>query len=293
MVKYIILIFSDRMGKPSDSWPGGRGGYGGLCHNVNGYLKPLVKKATQLNRIAVFQPPWISLSICHNSRKSIPKDLYWDDFFDLSKINNVALKNNFSYKENGDIITDKSIVYYPSQIKIDKIDNNYDIIALVNYSNLKTKKIRLHTMLGKSEALKFNISNKLKILANRIIVEFELVKFACIHIRRTDFLHKTRSYTSPKFVSNFIKKKICKDLPIIICTDEKDVTYKQNLIKFLPEYNLIFESNLFKNIIDEVNNNYSMYCILHELAMRSTINIGTFGYVRLGKHYHYLLSKQK
>ena len=46
MVKYIALIFSDTNGKPSKDFR--PTGYGGLSHNFNGYLKPLVNIATKL-----------------------------------------------------------------------------------------------------------------------------------------------------------------------------------------------------------------------------------------------------
>ena len=39
-----------------------------------------------------------------------------------------------------------------------------------------------------------------------------------------------------------------------------------------------------------MNDNYCIYLISHEIAIKAETNIGTEGYVRLGNKYHYRLS---
>ncbi len=276
-------------------------GYGGLSHNFNGYLKPLVNKATKLNRIAVLPPPWISLNNFHNNGKCVPKDLYWDEYFDLNKINNVASKLMFDYGDNGDIITSKSITYYSSNTNLDQMKTNSDIIVLVNH-NAPKGKLRIYTMLGSSGPITYDISIKYKELVNNIILKLNVTNYASIHIRRTDFLDNkilappngTRLYTGSHFVANFIKNKFNNKTPIFIFTDEKDKTYKETLVKLLKNYRLIFEKDFYKFLDDAItNNNYSIYVLLCEISNRSKINVGTTGYVRLGKKYHFKLCDQR
>ena len=299
MVKYLTLIFSDTTTKPSEHFI--PSGYGGFSHNFNGYLQPLIHIAKKLNRIAILPPPWISLNNRHNKNKCMPKDLYWDEYFNLSTINNVTQKLMFDYKDNGDIITNKSITYYSSNTELDKMKSDSDIIALVNHNDVNGK-LRIYTMLGKSGPITFNISEKYKELAKNIILKLNVTSFASIHIRRTDFLDNkilapplgTRPYTSSKFVAKFIKNKINKKIPIFIFTDEKDISYRQTLIKDVNDYRLIFENDFYKFLDDSIiNNNYSIYVVLCEIANRSIINVGTTGYVRLGKKYHFRLCDYK
>jgi hypothetical protein len=63
--KYLVLIFSDRNGKPSENLK--KKGVCGLRHFEKGYLKTLPIIADFLKRKIVFPPPWISLS--HNDKK--------------------------------------------------------------------------------------------------------------------------------------------------------------------------------------------------------------------------------
>lgn len=312
MPKYITLIFSHTPNFTSNNFKsvicgryryGGVNGlvrlgehkvtgHGGLCHNVSGYLLPLINKAKQLNLIAVLPPPWISLSSDHNDHKKLSKDLYWDEYFDLTTISNVAQKMIFQYDDNGNIITDLSIAYYDSKINLNNIKTDADIIALVNYDNPKIKGRLIDSMLGGSKPIKFDISNKYKKNVDKIISGLNISEFATIHIRRGDALVDPINIrlTDPKFVANFIKKKININIPIFILTNEKDVVYKETLIKLLTNYKLIFETDLYKFLSDDIiDNNYSMYTIICEIANRAKINVGTRGYVRLGKKYDFRL----
>ena len=155
-------------------------------------------------------------------------------------------------------------------------------------------------MLGSPGTIDFKISEKFKEFADKIILGLNITKFCCIHIRRTDFLDNkilappngTRPYTSPEVVAKFVKNKINSSLPIFIFTDEKDEIYKEKLKKFINN-RLIFEKDFYKFLDNSItNNNYSIYILLCEIANRSTINVGTHGYVRLGKKYHFRLCNE-
>tara|TARA_B000000477_G_scaffold124165_1_gene131072 strand:- start:96 stop:998 length:903 start_codon:yes stop_codon:yes gene_type:complete len=300
MPKYITLIFSNTQNFNSNIFKPGEleiKGHGGLCHNVNGYLVPLINKAKKLNLMAVLPPPWISLSKNHNDQKQLSKDLYWDEYFDLTKITNLAQKNTFQYDNNGNIITDLSISYYDSKINLNNIKTDADIIALVNYDNPKIKNRYIHTMLGSSKSIALNISNKYKKHVDKIISELNISEFATIHIRRGDMLYYKKDLytkiTTSEFVANAIKK-ININIPIFILTNEKDVSYKETLVELLTDYKLIFETDLYKFLSDDIiDNNYSMYIIICEIANRAKINVGTEGYVRLGKKYDFRLADFK
>ena len=153
-------------------------------------------------------------------------------------------------------------------------------------------------MLGSSKSIALNISNKYKKHVDKIISELNISEFATIHIRRGDMLYYKKDLytkiTTSEFVANAIKKKININIPIFILTNEKDVSYKETLIKLLTDYKLIFETDLYKFLSDDIiDNNYSMYILICEIANRAKINVGTEGYVRLGKKYDFRLSDLK
>jgi hypothetical protein len=52
--------------------------------------------AKKLNLMAVLPPPWISLDTFYNDDKELSKDLFWDEYFDLTKITNLVQKKYFS-----------------------------------------------------------------------------------------------------------------------------------------------------------------------------------------------------
>ena len=218
----------------------------------------------------------------------------------INKINNLEINPPFSFSDNGDILTELSIAYYPSNTPMHKMNKDVDIIALVNYNDdISGLKIDSHlrpsliTHLLISYNIRMNrysTSDILKKYATQIISKFKLKDFTFIHIRRGDFLDHhylappkgTRPYTTPEFVSNFIKKHVT-NKTIIIATNEKDQNYKKKLVEFLDNYKIIFEEELLNHLPTNIlNDNYCVYLILHEIAKQSRINIGTCGYTRLG-----------
>ncbi|VVU94906.1 hypothetical protein CPAV1605_631 [seawater metagenome] len=304
--KYLVLIFSDRNGKPSKDYK--PTGYGGFCHNEHGYLQSLPVIAKFLNRKAVFPLPKNSLDRYHNNGKEV--DYPWEKYLNIDKINNLETNPPFSFSDNGDILTELSIAYYPSNTPIHKMRKNVDVIALVNYNDGKSR-LKTYSSLKQTPAInfliKYNIkmnryytSDILKNYATQIISKFKLENFTFIHIRRGDFLDNyslappkgTRPYTSPQFISNFIKiKKKINNKTIIIATNEKNMDYKKKLVEYLDNYKIIFEEELINDLPTNIlNDNYCIYLILHEIAKQSKINIGTCGYVRLGDKYTYRLA---
>lgn len=301
--KYVVLLFSDCNNKPSKHFK--PIGFGGFRHNEYGYLQKLPVIAKYLNRQAVFAPPWISLSGGHNLGKQVNKNHTWGTYLNMSNIDNVETNAPFSFSNNGDIETDLSVAYYPSDTPLDKMDNNVDIIALVNYNDAASKRyIYSHLTINNYRnypLVKYSTSNLLKNYAATIISKQNLDKFTFIHIRRGDYLDNSilappagvRPYTSPGAVSNFIKTHTLTKT-IIIATNERDLNYKNTLVNLLDNYTIIFEEELQTHLPPNIfNNNYMAYLILHEIAKKAKINIGTVGYVRLGDACDYKLCDYK
>lgn len=182
------------------------------------------------------------------------------------------------------------------------MNHDVDVIVLVNYydksSGLKPWSYINFNEINDYSQIKYTTSNLLKNYAKKIISKLNLGKFTFIHIRRGDYLNNivlappkgTEPYTSPEFISNFIKSKIT-NKKIIVATDEKDSRYKQKLIELLDNYDIIFEEEYFKYLPKNIiNDNYCVYLISNEIAVNAEINIGTHGYVRLGEKYDYTLA---
>lgn len=298
-MKYLILIFSNKRRPISPGKRYNPKGIAGFRHNEIGFLQVLPVIAKCLNRKVVFFPPWIGLAMHHNNDKIVSKNHTWSTYLNLDNIDNLEINPPFTYGNNGEVITNLSISYYPSNVSLNKIDNNVDIIALVNYESRKLGLTiwSLLTIPSGYSRIQYSTSDLLKGYANDIISKLKLDNYTFIHSRRGDCLDNsvhippkgTRWMTSPEHISNFIKKNTNNKI-IFISTNEKDINYKKDLIKLLTGYSVFFEDDyhkyLPKNILDD---NYCIYLISHEIALRSTINIGTTGYVRLGNKYDYTL----
>ena len=162
--KFIILIFSDNNGKPSKEFiPSGLGGF---RHNEIGYLQKLPLIAKYLNRLAVLTPAWVSLETKHNNYKPMNKNHSWSTYLNLDKIDNLEKNPPFSFSNNGDIVTDLSVTYYPSNTPLDKMDNKVNIIALVNYddniSGLRTYSHINFPEINNYPQMKYSTSNLLQ-----------------------------------------------------------------------------------------------------------------------------------
>jgi hypothetical protein len=311
-IKYLVLLFSDTRGPPSENFD--PKGFGGFSHNLKGYLEPLPKIAALLNRKAVFTPPFISLCRKHNFNRKLNKNNNWDTYLDVKNIKNLESDPPFLFAENGSLITNLSIKYYPQNVFLHKIDKDVDIAVLLNYNT--TNKLKIcswlgvypknetdKTILSKFPNKKFPISKILQNYANKIIISLNLKDFVFLHIRRGDFLDRpsvgaprgTRAITSPAFISSFINKK--QNKTIFIATNERNLNYKKNILSLLKGKNIIFENDIIKYLPEQIkNDNYAIYCILHQIALSSQINIGTTpegscGYVKLGEKYDYKLSE--
>lgn len=304
--KYIVLIFSDNIGNPSNNFNINTG-IAGLLHCNNFFLKPMLKLGIVLNRKVILPLPWICLSNWHNKKNILDKNLNWDSFYNLENYKNILeLKPPFSFGERGNIITNKTIGFYPSNINLNSINNNLDIIALVNLND-NNYKLKLYSRITASMNLsetKIKIENfytneDLKKQAQIVINKLQLKNFVFIHIRRGDYLYNkslappegTKSYTSPEIISSYIKSKFNKDKQIIIATNEfyyKDYTDK---LGKLVDNNLIYEYDLYK-ILDQkyIKNNYFFYLILDQLADYAEINVIT-RHLRIGSKYHDSLEK--
>ena len=169
--KYLVLIFSDNNGKPSKEFI--PTGVAGFRHNEMSYLEKLPSMAKYLNRTVVLPPPWVCLERRHNNFKPINKNHTWSTYLNIDTINNLEKNPPFSYINNGDIVTDLLISYYPSYIPLDRMDNTVDIIALTNYND-KISGFNIYSPLMFSSQIKYSTSNLLKSYADIIISKLNL-----------------------------------------------------------------------------------------------------------------------
>ena len=265
-----------------------------------------------MKRTAVMSPPWLTLSKHHNNNSIVNKKLGWDMYIDTDNIKQLEPNPPFKFLKNGAIDSNMSIKYYKSDVHISKIDNNIDIVVLCNYND-KKRNIKTHSEL-KFKGYDFNklmyefyniffkvnfkTSKNVKKCAKNILDKLELNNYTFIHIRRGDFLynktlappHGSYPYTTPQFVANVLKKRNQKN--IFIASNEKDKKYYQQIKELLPDFNIINENEILKYIPKELlNDNYFIYQVSHEIALKSNYNIGTVGYVRLGQNYNIKLSE--
>ena len=145
--------------------------------------------------------------------------------------------------------------------------------------------------------INFSTSKLVKKCVNNILSNLKLNNFTFIHIRRGDFLYNetiappdgTHSYTTPEFVAKVLKKKFKN---IFIASNEKDINYYKKIKELLPGFNIIIENEILKYIPKNLfEDNYFIYQVSHEIALKSNYNIGTVGYVRLGNTYNLRLSE--
>ena len=296
--KWLVNIFSDKTRIPPENQE--FRGIAGLTHIIEGYLSTLPVIAKVLNRNVVFTPPYISLCNSHNNNKFVDSDNTWDDYIDMNIIDNYDRNPPFTFKDNGDIQTELSYIYYDGNIDINSIDNNIQIIILSTYNNPSINLEHWHYInipqnldikYSKYNNLKheFSISLKLKHNVNNIISTFKLNKYIFVHIRRGDVLYEsnyapsfgTYVYTSPKYIIKTLNRYPT-NFDIIISTNEGCSIYKNKLATLLNKLvrnshrNFYFEDDLFNNLPSNViHDNYKKFQILHELAKLSTINIGT------------------
>tara|TARA_Y100000385_G_C13070957_1_gene629039 strand:+ start:321 stop:1328 length:1008 start_codon:yes stop_codon:yes gene_type:complete len=302
--KFITFTFSDSENIPSQN--NNIIGYGGLNHNIEGYLKTLPNIACNFKRKAVYPPPWMCLDKRHNSNNIVSYNRTWKDYFDASKIKNVSFNPPFNFDKYGRIISKLNIKYYPSDFILNnknyhKIDKNADIIVIVKYKNDKFNlydHIIYKPYITKYFNNKFNVSPLIKYYSNKIFHHLNIKDFVFIHVRRGDFLDNielappkgTRPYTSPSYIFNFYKKIKLPYNNIFIATNEKDKEYFSKLKKLFKNYNLIFES-LYKEILPNfiLKDNYLIYQISFAIANLSKINIITHS-LKLGDSYEYRLA---
>jgi hypothetical protein len=293
--KWITLTFSDKTLIPEKKVIGG----GGLRHN-EAYLVNLYKIGKYLNRKIVLPPPQYSLELMHNKGKCIPENIKWSDYFNLSPLNNIDFNSPFEFTSNGSIYTNtnNSIKYFRSNININDINKEVDIVVLVSYNN---PEYNLKQFSGippiDNIYIKLHPSQLIKNIVNKLLTDFTK-KYTFIHIRRGDFLnnkvlappHGTHPYTTTEFIGEFIKKTSDIDKVIIVSTNEKDNEYKINLKINLPDKILIFENTFTEKLSENIkNDNYMIYQIMDEIARRSNINIITHG-LKLGNTYKYRLA---
>lgn len=301
--RWLALTFSGR-GVAVPEADEQHNGYGGLRHNQWRYLNTLPKIARVLGRKAILPPPWISLSMGHNSDRRISNLATWGDYFDVSRFENVDDSPPVSYASNGRVRSPRSVKYYPAHANLDSIDPNVEVAVLVNFddanSDLKSYSDLSPGMSATQKRhykqlpdIEFTISPRISGLVNELVNDLALSPFTFIHIRRGDVLDEkdyappsgTRQCTSPKYVAEFIRDKTPNSSQIIIAykEDKKDEGYVDNLRKLLPNQRLVFERELRDYLPKSVlEDDFQMYQVLDGLASRSETNVATSSF-KLGK----------
>ena len=224
----------------------------------------------------------------------------WNEYFNLNKFD--VIDNNppvyFDDQNTFHNPNNLSIKFLPSNTPIHTyIQDTSDIIILVNFTS-SNNGLFVYSFLpyGRNQPLGIPVSDKIHNYANIILNKLALIQFGFIHIRRGDFLdnkklappYGTRPYTSPPFVSNFIKNKFSTNYSIIISNNE--VEFQNQIKMLLPNFKIYIEDDLWRYLPNNITfDNYDKYIILNEIANRCNVNIGTYGYIRLGKKYDYTL----
>ena len=320
--KYVVLTFSDTTMIPKINEP--QHGRAGLSHVKEGFLEPLAKIATNMNRHAVYPPPWLCLEVGRHSKRELDTDSTWSEYFSSPALDTGS---TVSFDNNGRINTDLSIKYYPSTVSLDDIDDDIDVVVLVNFNNKKTGStsydyltlplLKKHTrnvaFLGiwaipeiittlLTNLQEFRLSDELTGYVDTIVDSMDLKSFIFLHIRRGDTSDNksycppngTRPFTTPDHVYASLLK--ISDIPTVVLgynggTNSTEDRYVEHLSEKLNDRRLITETDIEKYLPTSIKeNNFKLYSIMDELARRSTINISTCK-SRLGGTADYTLSK--
>lgn len=281
-------------------------GIAGLRHIEIGFLKPLLIIGDLLKRKVVLPLPCFALETSHNNFERVKHK--WDDYFDLSMFNVIDKNPPFVFDNKGrpTEYNNKTIEYYNTDVNINELNNNIDIIVLSSYTDITRNKYsssHIPIPINYRELLlskRFNVSSYIKTLTDEILLKNKIIDYTFIHIRRGDFLYNkvlappfgTHTYTSPEYISKFIKKiNFNIGNIIIIATNEKSIEYKNNIKKLIPYKTIIYEENLIDDILVNtiINDNYMKYQIMDEIAKRSKVNIITTE-LKLGDWFNYSLA---
>lgn len=320
--KYVVLTFSGTTLIPTINEP--QRGRAGLRHVQEGFLEPFAKLATNMNRQAVFPPPWLCLEGRHSKKAKLTTDSTWSEYFSSPVLDT---KYPVSFDNNGRINTDLSLKYYPSTVSIEDIDDDIDVVVLVNFNNKKTgstgydylpspllkKHIKnisftgiwaipeiITTLLSNLE--EFRLSAELAGYVDTIVKSMGLKSFIFLHIRRGDAADNksycppngTLPFTTPDHVYASLRK--ISDIPTVVLgynggTNTTDDRYVERLTEKLNDRRLITETDIEKYLPTSIKeNNFKLYIMMDEIAKRSTINISTH-YCKLGGTADYTLSK--
>ena len=300
-IKFLTFAFSKDENPIPNSKNFHSTGAGGMSHNIQGYIIPLLNRAKELNRKLVLPPPSYMLGYMHNNKKNVPENKKWSNYLDFSNVKNL-IENNPPFYNNkmGQIILknkEDTLKYYDSTIPSKKIDNDIKVVVLTNTT---TKKRELHSYISfnkKINKIKLNPSIKIKDLVSKLKLNFPYI---FIHIRRGDMKKKKnlgkhyKVCTNISYIINFIKKIKNKVKSIIIATNEENSKYKMKLNKELKKLfnKVIWEDDIMKQIPLQFikDDNYMKYNIMKEISSNSKLNICSH-YAAITKNCDYTLCR--
>jgi hypothetical protein len=264
----------------------------GLYH-VQSCLIKLIKTSKYLGRRAVLPPPWLYLDKKHNDGNSVDIDVWWDRYFDLSKLEKEGIiepcngiVKHLNKPVRGliySLVTD-DIKYFEPDTKISLLPTNVDVVVITYYQ--KSSKIHHYSCMGIEEENNkyFEPSEGVKDISKKI--RYTIGEYNTIHVRRGDVITSNGKYsgynvseidkkTQPEYIMSFLKRNnISKETPLLLFTNEKDEHFF-DLLK--QSYNIIIEKDIIElsNVKTQTGDNFYVYEICRDLCRHSIIDIST------------------
>jgi len=260
----------------------------GMRH-VQQCLKHIIYIANKTNRCAVLPPPWLFLASYHNNNIEIDKNISWNRYFDFSDEENIG----FISKKDSEIIhlyNPRGKVISKSNLNIKNIKPNSDIdpeidVVVVTYFDDADNNIKIYDCHANDNLkffnYKFKPSELVKNISKRVRNKFNN-NFNTIHIRSGDLKKENLKYISKEYILDFFNKhNISKTKPIILFTNEKNISEYQNLKE---QYNIIFDIDIeeLMHIRDTLQDNFLLYEVSNDICRYAKINICTSSQ-KLGK----------
>ena len=244
----------------------------GRMHTHNGIshkrasLSVLLAESMLYSRIAVLPKFTLSSNFQNTDEKHVFSHLI-EDYFNMDEINYIFehefLENNKC--DNATIITDNQIMNNEPQIIIRQCTDD-DFFNLHKLTNVIDLAGRLHGVGMKMVIPKFTPTDFIRTKGN-LILNCLSRPIIGIHLRRGDKLNNKflKQATTP---NKLVEKCSVLDYSsVYYCTN--DINYKINEDKW-------HDSSHFKNILEDIKDNYMLFCIEMYIVDNCDISIRTF-----------------
>jgi len=266
-------------------------------------LANLIILARKTNRIAILMPPWLYLNKVHNSERTLPTDVGWDRYFDLSEYieEGVVAPNNIQVHlstQRGVVVDGTYIEPDTPYKKILKMPDS--LVTLQFYNGWGSKKDGGTWQCGGHEVgggighgwqrilpdWKFHPSALVKGHAEKIAKKLGK-DFIIIHVRRGDIVgfgdywnltkEDIDKITSSEYIIKFLKNtvKAREDRSIFIMTNEQKSSYFNKLKKVYT--NITFEKDIdsLNDIQSKLKDNFLAYEVCRYLGSLAATRIST------------------